>query len=99
MSISLPLGRRILIVTGHYGSGKTEFAVSLALLMAKPENRKYKKIALIDLDIAQVLIRADIDDHIARVNIEYVVVHAYNIHIPLNNLVDRYFPGIILIGA
>ena len=46
-----PSTKRIFIITGHYGSGKTEFAVSLALLLAKQENRKYKKMALIDLDI------------------------------------------------
>ena len=27
--------RRILVVTGHYGSGKTEFCVSLAMRLAR----------------------------------------------------------------
>ena len=27
--------RRVTVVTGHYGSGKTEFSVSLAMLLAK----------------------------------------------------------------
>lgn len=53
-----PSDKRIFIITGHYGSGKTEFAVSLALLMAKQENRTRKKIALIDLDIANPYFRS-----------------------------------------
>ena len=32
-------GRKI-IVTGHYGSGKTEFAVSLAMLIKSQESGK-----------------------------------------------------------
>ena len=27
--------KRVMVVTGHYGSGKTEFSVSLALLLAE----------------------------------------------------------------
>jgi len=33
------LGRKI-IVTGHYGSGKTEFSVSLAMLLAMQHSLK-----------------------------------------------------------
>jgi len=43
------------IVTGHYGSGKTEFAVSLALLIAA----KYAgRLAIIDLDIVNPYFRS-----------------------------------------
>lgn len=42
------------IVTGHYGSGKTEFAVSLAMKMA----REGKKVALADLDIVNPYFRS-----------------------------------------
>jgi len=42
------------VITGHYGSGKTEFAVSVAMLLAAdPAN----KIALIDLDIVNPYFR------------------------------------------
>ena len=53
-----PLDKRILIITGHYGSGKTEFAVSYALLTARSGARAYPKTALIDLDIANPYFRS-----------------------------------------
>ncbi len=53
-----PFKKRILIVTGHYGSGKTEFAVSYALLTARLKKEPYPKIALIDLDIANPYFRS-----------------------------------------
>ena len=39
--------KRIQIITGHYGSGKTEYAVNLALQLAGTG----RKTALADLDI------------------------------------------------
>jgi hypothetical protein len=46
--------RRITVVVGHYGSGKTEFSVNYALGLAK----KGMKVALIDLDIANPYFRS-----------------------------------------
>ena len=46
--------KRIIIITGHYGSGKTEFAVNLALDLVS----EGKKTALVDLDIANVYFRS-----------------------------------------
>ncbi|MCL2392258.1 MAG: ATP-binding protein [Oscillospiraceae bacterium] len=46
-------GRKI-IVTGHYGSGKTEFAVSLAMQYASLK----EKIAVVDLDIINPYFRS-----------------------------------------
>jgi len=46
---------RIIIITGHYGSGKTEFAVSLAMLLSTSAP---KKTALIDLDIVNPYFRS-----------------------------------------
>lgn len=40
------LNRRITVIAGHYGSGKTEFAVNLALAAAESQ-----KVILADLDI------------------------------------------------
>jgi len=55
-------GKRILdnlkrktIITGHYGSGKTEFAVSLALLSHPAQS---EGVALIDLDIINPYFRS-----------------------------------------
>lgn len=45
---------RVKIVTGHYGTGKTEFSVSLAMKMAA----EGKKVALADLDIVNVYFRS-----------------------------------------
>lgn len=46
--------KRITIVTGHYGSGKTEFSVNLALYQSDAG----KRTALVDLDIANVYFRS-----------------------------------------
>ena len=46
---------RIVIITGHYGSGKTEFAVSLAMLLAAEES---SRLAVIDLDIVNPYFRS-----------------------------------------
>jgi energy-coupling factor transporter ATP-binding protein EcfA2 len=53
-----PRPKRILIVTGHYGSGKTEFSVSLAMLLAEHDNRPYPRLALVDLDIVNPYFRS-----------------------------------------
>ncbi len=48
-------GRRITAVVGHFGSGKTEFSVSLAYALAQAGAGK---LALIDLDIANPYFRS-----------------------------------------
>ena len=50
--------RRILVVTGHYGSGKTEFSVSLAMLLARRGYGPYSRLALCDLDIINPYFRS-----------------------------------------
>ncbi|SET12166.1 hypothetical protein SAMN05660297_01478 [Natronincola peptidivorans] len=45
---------RIRIIIGHYGSGKTEFAVNYAICLAKED----KKVALADLDIVNPYFRS-----------------------------------------
>ena len=46
--------KRISVVTGHFGSGKTEFSVNLALKLKS----EYEKVALLDLDIANPYFRS-----------------------------------------
>ncbi len=45
---------KIVLVTGHYGSGKTEFAVNLALAYADSD----RKMAIIDIDIVNPYFRS-----------------------------------------
>ena len=52
-----PLTKRISIVTGHYGSGKTEFSVSLAMLLSEI-GHGFPRLAVIDLDIANPYFRS-----------------------------------------
>lgn len=46
--------KRIRIITGHYGSGKTEFAINYAVSLCKYAS----KVALADLDIVNVYFRS-----------------------------------------
>lgn len=46
--------KRIRIIAGHYGSGKTEFAVNYAVALRKLR----KKVALADLDVVNVYFRS-----------------------------------------
>ena len=48
-------GPRIIAVTGHFGSGKTEFCVSLAFELAK---RTRERLAVADLDIENPFFRS-----------------------------------------
>ena len=50
--------RRITVVTGHYGSGKTEFCVSLAMRLSKLGFGPYRRLGLVDLDIANPYFRS-----------------------------------------
>ncbi|MBS4538278.1 ATP-binding protein [Clostridium sp. D2Q-11] len=46
--------KRIRVITGHYGSGKTEFAVNYAIKLAKDNN----KVAIADLDVVNPYFRS-----------------------------------------
>ena len=52
----LKQSKRRVTICGHYGSGKTELAVSLALLAARI--KPYVRTALVDLDIANPYFRS-----------------------------------------
>lgn len=47
--------KRIRVITGHYGSGKTEFAVNYAMKLA---SNKDKKVAIADMDVVNLYFRS-----------------------------------------
>ena len=50
--------KRIIVIAGHYGSGKTELAVSLALRLSGESGREYPRLAVVDLDVANPYFRS-----------------------------------------
>ena len=50
--------KRVMVVIGHYGSGKTEFCVSLAMRLSRSGFAPYARLALVDLDIANPYFRS-----------------------------------------
>ena len=46
----------MIVIAGHYGSGKTELAVSLAMQLAR--KRDYERLAVVDLDVANPYFRS-----------------------------------------
>lgn len=50
--------KRIIVIAGHYGSGKTELSVSFAMQLAKAEKRPYPQLSLVDLDVANPYFRS-----------------------------------------
>lgn len=59
--------KRIRIITGHYGSGKTEFAVNYATMLVGKSDRK---VALADMDIVNVYFRSrEVRDKLTKLGI------------------------------
>lgn len=54
MTLDLMNDKRIRVIIGHYGSGKTEFAVNYVLALKK----QYDQVALCDLDIVNPYFRS-----------------------------------------
>lgn len=50
--------KRVIVIAGHYGSGKTEISVSLSMLLAGQKERAWSKLALVDLDVANPYFRS-----------------------------------------
>ncbi|MBR3739901.1 MAG: hypothetical protein IKN04_05490 [Clostridia bacterium] len=50
--------RRMIVIAGHYGSGKTELAVSLAMELANQPDKEYPRLAIVDLDVANPYFRS-----------------------------------------
>ncbi len=74
--------RNIYIITGHYGSGKTEFSVNFALSLKK----KHEKVMLVDLDIVNPYFRSHDAKALLEENGVSVLAPAYagtNVDIPV----------------
>ncbi len=73
--------KRMNVVVGHYGSGKTEFAVNFAIELKK----EYKKVYIVDLDIVNPYFRTnDVKKHLEEYGV-YVIASAYassNVDVP-----------------
>ena len=54
MTLDLMKDARIRIIIGHYGSGKTEFAVNYAMLLSQQTSN----VAICDLDIVNPYFRS-----------------------------------------
>lgn len=60
---------RIIIITGHFGSGKTEISINLSL----EEKTRYEKVALTDLDVINPYFRSrDIGKYLESLGIELI---------------------------
>lgn len=64
--------KRLTFVTGHYGSGKTEFAINHALKLKE----SYDKVSLVDLDVVNIYFRSrDVRNLLSEKNIELISSH------------------------
>lgn len=96
--------KRLRIVIGHYGSGKTEFSVNYAVKLAKMG----KKVALVDLDIVNLYFRSrEKSDILEEMGIRVIgsSVKGAAVDIPaissevLMPLQDKSYEGIIDVGG
>ncbi|MBE7038939.1 MAG: MinD/ParA family protein [Ruminococcaceae bacterium] len=61
--------KRINVIVGHYGSGKTEFAVNFAIELKK----KFKKVYIVDLDIVNPYFRTnDVKKQLGEMGIDVI---------------------------
>lgn len=61
--------KRIKILTGHFGSGKTEISINIAIKEAK----QFPKVALNDLDVINPYFRSrDVGEHLGKLGVELI---------------------------
>ena len=83
MNLSQIFNHRISIVTGHYGTGKTEFAVNLALGLAKEQDN----VMIADLDIVNPYFRtADSVPELERAGIDCFIPQFANTNVDIPSI-------------
>lgn len=79
--------KKIIIIAGHYGAGKTNVACNLALYLKKISSDKDKKVTLIDLDTVNPYFRAaDAKGDMESAGIRAIVPEYANTNVDLPTL-------------
>lgn len=80
--------KRITLLCGHYGSGKTNVAVNLAMMMKK----QYDKVTIADLDIVNPYFRTkDSSEELARAGIKLICSEFANSNVDIPALPQEMY--------
>lgn len=85
---SMKIDKRITLLCGHYGSGKTNVAVNLAMMMKK----QYDKVTIADLDIVNPYFRTkDSSEELARAGIKLICSEFANSNVDIPALPQEMY--------
>ena len=85
---NMKIDKRITLLCGHYGSGKTNVAVNLAMLMKK----QYDKVTIADLDIVNPYFRTkDSSEELARAGIKLICSEFANSNVDIPALPQEMY--------
>ena len=81
------LNHKIAVIAGHYGCGKTNIAINLALLLAKLG----KKVSIVDLDIVNPYFRTADSEQLLKANgVDAILPEFANTNIEIPTLPNRF---------
>ena len=84
----MKIDKRITLLCGHYGSGKTNVAVNLAMMMKK----QYDKVTIADLDIVNPYFRTkDSSEELARAGIKLICSEFANSNVDIPALPQEMY--------
>ncbi len=85
---NMKIDKRITLLCGHYGSGKTNVAVNLALMMKE----QYDKVTIADLDIVNPYFRTkDSSEELARAGIKLICSEFANSNVDIPALPQEMY--------
>lgn len=85
---NMKIDKRITLLCGHYGSGKTNVAVNLAMLMKE----QYDKVTIADLDIVNPYFRTkDSSEELARAGIKLICSEFANSNVDIPALPQEMY--------